>query len=414
VNLAIAALLLFYSAQVVLDITWGNLFGNLGIDFASFWSAGHIANTSGYAAVYDLELMAQVQRQLLPTRAAEITGLGIIPTPYLPLFLLPFQALAMLPPAPAAAAWMLLNLMGSVLYLHRFAARLTGRPPERRLLLLFAISAPFFLNLFAGQVNLWLMVCVGEFILASVSGDAFRSGAWLAGLLLKPQILMLVLPAVLLQRWWRTALGMAAAGIAILGISWLLAGTDALVRLSRLWLGYAGGLPTNDPQLMMNWRMLGVHMEGLVGPDLASVLVAAGMVVTSLAALTLWARPFGVDRMRSRVASLGLFAAALTVAWHSHVHMAMLLIPLLLVFAVLHKDRPDGLIHWWILFPAALYVLRVMLASAVRMGGLPGDAYSLLDFLAGIGLFSMNLLVLGWALRQLKSWRSSTPEPVSR
>src|SRR4030042_4608067 len=113
--------------------------------------------------------MAQVQRQLLPARAAEITGLGIIPTPYLPIFLVPFQILAVLPPAPAAAAWMLLNLMGSLLYLHRFAARITGRPQGRRRLLLFAISAPFFLNLFAGQVTLWSMVCVGEFIIASVS-----------------------------------------------------------------------------------------------------------------------------------------------------------------------------------------------------------------------------------------------------
>ncbi|MFH1186392.1 MAG: glycosyltransferase family 87 protein [Chloroflexota bacterium] len=409
INLVLAVLLVFYSAQVVLDMAWGNLFGNLGVDFASFWSAGHIANHYGYGAVYDLKRMAQIQQQLLPDRVADASDLYIVPTPYLPVFLVPFQLLALLPPSLAAGVWIALNLVGSAMYLRGFAARITGRRLESRLLLMLMISAPVFLNLFLGQANLWLMICVGEFILASMSGRVFQSGLWLAGLLLKPQTLILVVPAVLMQRRTKTTLGMLVAGLLIIGGSWLLAGTDAIIRLSQLWLGYAGGLPTNDPQLMMNWRMIGLHFEGLVGSDLASIVVIVGMAGTAAGGLALWIRPLAVDHSQFVVASLGLFAATAVVAWHSHVHMAMLLIPPLLILALQHGDPLRKIFEWWILFPAALYVIRIILASIIHIVGLGGGAYTLLDFLAGIGLFGMNLVLLGWTLRRLKPWQPAPP-----
>jgi hypothetical protein len=403
-NLAMAALLVFYVAQVVLDIVWGNLFGNLAVDFASFWSAGYIANQYGYGKVYDLELMAQVQRQLVPAGAAALAAFRVIPTPYLPVFILPFQVLALLPPQLAATVWIVLTLVGSALYLHGFASRIAGRRVERRLLLMLLISVPVFLNLFIGQANLWLMICVGEFLIAAISDGTFRSGAWLAGLLLKPQTLILVVPAVLMQRRTKTALGMFVAGLAIIGGSWLLAGTDALVRLVQLWLGYMGGLPTNDPQLMMNWRMIGVHLGGLFGSDAASIVVLVGMAGTVAAALAMWIHPLGTDRTRIAIASLGLFAATAVVAWHSHVHMAMILIPPLLLLALQPNVRLRNSLEWWILLPAAVYLIRIVLASMMRAGVL-AEAYGFLDFLAGAGQFSMNLALIGWALGQLKPWQ---------
>jgi hypothetical protein len=247
-------------------------------------------------------------------------------------------------------------------------------------------------------VNLWLMVCAGEFLLAALSGARFRAGLWLAGLLLKPQALVLIVLAVLIQRWIKTALGMLVGGTAILGGSWLLAGTDAHLRLVQLWLGYTAGLPTNDPQLMMNWRMIGFHLEGILGPSWAAILVVIGMLATATASLVICAMPLGADRERTATALLGLFAATALVAWHAHVHMAMLLIPPLLIVVHQQPRSADSVFRWWVLFPAGLYVLRIILAAIMRIGGVGGGAYSLLDLLAGIGLFSMNLILLGWAI----------------
>lgn len=329
-NLAIAALLVFYCAQIVLDLAWGNLFGNLGVDFAAFWSAGYIANHRGYAASYDLELMRQVQRELVPARAAPLSDLGALPAAYLPVFLLPFQALALLPPKSAAAVWMGLTLLGTTLYLRAFVARLGERHPGSHLLLMLMVSLPVFLNFFLGQVNLWVMICVGEFLLAASAGRDVASGAWLSGMLLKPQLLILMTPAIVMQGWKKAFLGMAAAGTIILGGSWLLAGTEGLHRLAQLWFSYVGELRTGDPQLMMNWRMIGVLLRQLGAASLGQIVAILGSSLTALAALFIWYRRLDINSRDFPIAVLGIMAATAATAWHSHVHMAMILIPPLL------------------------------------------------------------------------------------
>jgi hypothetical protein len=408
-NLAMAGLIVFYFAQVFLDVARGNLFGNLGVDFASFWSAGYIANRYGYASVYDLELMAQFQHQLMPAGAATSTAFRVIPTPYLPVFLLPFQSLALLPPSIAAGAWIVLNLVGCALYLRTFASRVAGHGSGTRLALMLMISAPAFLNFFLGQANLWLMICVGEFLLAARAGKAFPSGVWLAGLLLKPQCLILIVPAVLMQRWRRTTLGVMTASVVIIGCSWLLAGTDALSRLVQLWLGYMGGLPTNDLQLMMNWRMVGLHLSRLSTPQLGWTATILGLAATALAALYLWRARLDVSSPRFPVALVGTLAATGAVAWHSHVHMAMIMIPPLAYLHLKHRELLRARLEWWVFLPAGVNFIRLMLAAVMRASILSSSIIPLLDSLAGIGQLSVNLYLLGWALDQARSWKA---EPV--
>jgi hypothetical protein len=403
-RLGIAALLLIYTAQIVLEVVWGNLFGNLGVDFAAFWSAGHIANHYGYGAVYNLEVVAEVQRQFLPARALLTDAVRILPTAYLPLFLLPFQALALLPPAAAAIVWIALNFLGGVLYIRHFAVSTAGRHVPAPLLMLLIISIPIFQNTFLGQANLWLMICVGEFILAYRAGREFRSGVWLAGLLLKPQCLLLIVPAILLQRRWKAAAGILLAGTSIIVSSWLLAGTAALADLARLWIGYVGGLPTNDPQLMMNWRMIGVHLQGLVGSGWAQTIVFAGMAVTILAALALSMRRFEPMDPRSTVVILGVMAATTMVSWHSHVHMAMVLVPPLLALAVVPQLSFGRVLNTWVWLPAVIYVFRILLAALERAGSLRGATFGVLDLLGGLGLFVVDLVLVVWALTRLKPW----------
>lgn len=404
-RLGIAALLLIYAAQIILDIIWGNLFGNLGVDFAAFWTAGHIANQDGYGAVYNLAVVAEVQRQFLPARAMMADFVRILPVAYLPLFLLPFQALALLPPASAATIWMALNLLGSLLYIRYFAVSIAGHRVQTLLPMLLMISVPIFLNIFLGQANLWLMICVGEFILAHRVGREFRSGAWLAGLLLKPQCLFLIVPAVLLQRRWKAAVGMLLAGAIILVLSWLLAGTAALADLWQLWIGYVGGLPTNDPQLMMNWRMIGIHLQGLVGSGWAQTIVFSGTAITIIAAVVLGMRRFDPMDPRSTIVIMGVMAATALIAWHSHVHMAMILVAPLVALAVVPQLPFGRVLNTWVWLPAAVYVFRILLAALVRAGSLHSVAFGVPDMLGGLGLFAVNLVLVVWALRRLKPWR---------
>ena len=58
---------------------------------------------------------------------------------------------------------------------------------------------PVFLNFFFGQVNLWLLICAGEFFRAFLSAKPLKAGLFLGGWLLKPQLLILIIPFLLIQ-----------------------------------------------------------------------------------------------------------------------------------------------------------------------------------------------------------------------
>jgi hypothetical protein len=398
-NLATAGFLTFYLIQIGLDIVWGNVFSHLSIDFASFWSAGFIANHHGYAGVYDLDLMRQVQTRLWPNTPAAAAGFRVVPTPYLPIFLVPFQLLSLLNPLLASWIWILLNGSLIMLYLRYFVERVSGGIRKPRMVAMMLVSTPVFLNLYTGQVNGWLMICVGQFMLATIDGRPFQAGLWLGGLLLKPQCLILIVPALLIQRSFKASGGLAAAALFAGIASWMLAGTGGLLGLTHLWIGYARGLATNDPQLMMNWRMIGVALEQWAGGPIAWTAAILGLVGSALAALYLWRKRVKADSQLFAVAATGTFAATCLVAWHSHVHMAMILIPPLVYLHLRHPEMPRGALTWWVFFPASVYVARLMMASAMRAGLMPMSAVAL-DLLAGIGLFVVDLYLLYWAVRQ--------------
>ena len=398
-NLAVAGLLLFYMGQVAFELLWGNLFGNLGSDFGAFWSAGHIANHLGYRWAYDLEVMKQVQREIVPISARLLGDSRTIPAPLLPVFLLPFQLLAFLRPAIAFAAWSLLNLAGTVLYLRRFVARLGPASMDSRLLLLCLASAPVFLNLFLGQANLWLMICVGESLLALTNRRPALAGAWLAGLLLKPQLLVLIVPALLLRRQFKVLAALALGGAALIGASWMLAGSEALSALARLWLGYAGGLPTNDIQLMMNWRMLSLHAAALLGDGPAQIILILGSLLTALAGIGLWMRRAAMETEHLPIVAVGIWAATAAVAWHSHVHSAVLLIPPLLMFAFRWPAIGPRILSSWVLIPSAAFLARLGLAALVRLTVFPPNANSWVDSLGAVAQLGVNLWLLALAVR---------------
>ena len=343
--------------------------------------------------------MQKVQAQLWPKTAEAASGFQVVPTPYLPVFLVPFQLLSLLQPARASWVWMALNLLATVFYLRYLGVRISGRVPPTRLLAMLLVSVPVFSNLFVGQVNTWLMICVGQYMLAAREGKPFKAGLWLGGLLLKPQSLVVIVPAILLHRSMKSLAGLTVTGAAIGGASLGMVGPAGLIQIARLWLGYAGGIATNYPELMMNWRMVGLLIFQFAGRSLASTVTAMAMAFTLLAALYLWRNLDFSDSARFSIALAGTFAATGLVAWHSHVHMAMILIPPLMYAYIRHRETLGHGLEWWIFLPASVYAARLLLAAMVRAGILAiggGD----LDFFAGMGLFVVNVYLVVWAVGQ--------------
>src|SRR5207249_3484643 len=169
------------------------------------------------------------------------------------------------------------------------------------------------------QVDLLLTIALGEFMFGMVGGQRFRAGLWLAGLLVKPQTAIILLPGLLIARQFRALAGFAFAAAAVLAVSCLLAGTDGMQDYAQLvanYLSFQSG--ATSPEAMMNWRSLGLYLHA-VGIDFDSAVVWIGSGLTVLLALRLWLR-----RADDRAAPWGIlvlasYAAACSVAWHSHV-----------------------------------------------------------------------------------------------
>ncbi|RME36205.1 MAG: DUF2029 domain-containing protein [Thermoflexia bacterium] len=120
--------------------------------------------------------------------------------------------------------------------------------------------------MFWGQTNGLLAVFAGEFLRAIRKGRPFQAGLWLGGLWLKPQILLLILPALLLQRQGWVLAGFGSTSLLLVGLSLLLAGPQTLLRLISLWLAFAQGIPTIIPEVMINWRMVGIRLDADLSP----------------------------------------------------------------------------------------------------------------------------------------------------
>ncbi len=389
---------LLYALYTMGAIWTGGLFGFAGIDYRSFRASAEIVATRGFSELYDLNIQEQFQRPLYESSVKSGSGTRYETAPlyYLPVFVLPMLLLLPFSPVAGFVFWTVLNALLLLLYLRRLGSTLSstgGLPPWT--LLLF--SLPAFWTLFFGQVGVWLLVCLGEFLLAILRGKEWTAGFWLAGFLLKPQALILLLPGLLLARRFKVLAGVVLAGLALVVLSALLAGPPALLALGRLFIDSTAGLATNNPFLMMNWRALAVNLETVLPSPLAWGLSIAGLSVTAAAALSLWVRPTRVREDFSLIL-LGTYAATCAVSWHAHMHMALpAAAPLLALVAAGRASR--AMLAAWVAIPALVFFIALVLVGRLAMN------------LAGLGMLAMNVVIAGWSAREL--WRPHLTQEVS-
>lgn len=356
-NLGLAALATYYLIWFLIPLTQGLFFLSLASDYLALWSAGHIAAEQGFAQVYRLDVLRRVQQPLVPNPDPTNLVFSPIPAPYLPIFLLPMSLLARLSPQISFWIWTVSNLGLLLGYLLFYLQRLGEWPRLKRPFLFLLFSFPVFGNFFWGQLNVWLVICVGEFFWNLRQSHPYRAGVWLAGMLLKPQTLLLILPILLIWRAWKVLAGFSSAAAALFAISALLLGDQGVrnfFTLSRFWGNEGNALVAINPSNMMNWRMVAEHLGRWIGSGPAWALALIG------SALTLWfaLRPVLKSPTGDHCAAalLRIFAATLIVTWHAHYHMAMILLPLLL--AVLAQEtlsfRP---LLWWVFLPPLVQFL---------------------------------------------------------
>jgi hypothetical protein len=303
--------------------------------------------------------------------------------PYLPVFVLTFLPLPLLDFTTSYLAWTVINLIGLLLYLQRFA-RATGGKLGLLRLLQWAICIPVIANMFLGQANLLLLIFVGEGLLAYRHDKRMLSGIWLAGLLLKPQVLILLLPGLLLGKQWRLVSGFAIGSLVAVGASLILVGPAGLAANWDLIYQFTGPL-IQTVGGMVNWRALALNLTAALPGWIAWGVAFAGMSAASLVVLWFWFQHPNPTSSRFVLLMLATYASALTVTWHAHFYLMMPLV-LFLIYLDQNGELPEIVRAVWLLAPFCIFGLAAVVWPELTRS------------LFGTGMLVLNLFLTTWAL----------------
>ena len=257
-------------------------------DFSAFYTGWAMVRDGQGAHLYDMELQAHYQRQILEGRSLRD---GFLPYVNPPHATIPFVPLSWLAHPAAYLVWTLgqLVLLAWLLYLLWQVAQPWKR--QERLLLLSATLAfpPLLIALVLGTFSLYMTVCLLQCYLTLKRAREAETGLWIALGTVKPQLMLVPGLMLLGARRWRA-----------LGVALLL--TGALVAISGLALGWQswGGFIqalrfVNQlfgryvyPDSMYNFRGTLTLLLGNQQGALINTLSTAALAVAAVVVLWLW------------------------------------------------------------------------------------------------------------------------------
>ena len=216
--LTIAMLLFLYvTAHGTLD-PYGR---PLGTDFSVFWNAGHLANIGHAPDAWDPNRLNAAAHAMHGGDVGDSAWL------YPPLFLFVATTLAHIPYVPALILWQLLSLA-------LIASALAQILPDRRALLV-ALASPLSWMVLAHGQNAFLTAALLAWGLILAGRKPLSAGGLLGCLAYKPQLAIILGPALLVSRQWRTALAALVAAALLCAVSLSLWGLDS-------WHAFLGSL----------------------------------------------------------------------------------------------------------------------------------------------------------------------------
>lgn len=401
-NLAIAATITFYITIFCFTLLNLNICRNIGFDYCAYWSAGKIINKSGYTDIYNIEYLHQIQKKIYFQENEFSTFFQAIEIPYFPVFVIPFQFLAIIDLVPSYFVWAAVNLSIFSLYLIFFSNSISPSSCiKSRLILMLIISLPVCINFMEGQLNVWLAIFVGECLRNFLLDKPFKAGIWLGGLLLKPQFLVLILPFLLLQRKFKALGGFFVSTLSLLLISLGMISFAGFNDMLKIWLTSGKGGGTSNAPAMMNWRMVGTHITSISSATIGYTIIILGTLSTILITLIGFKKKTNSTSPKFTISLLGVFAATCVVSWHAHLHTAMILIPPLLYLRLIKKIRKE-LFQMWVFIPVLVHLISFILINTGYPSSTINNSKNVIYFLGGMTGLILNLIILGWSLSKFK------------
>lgn len=382
-TLAVVGYALFSYQQ----ISQRGFFEYIGIDFRLFYASGQIIRDYGFDAVYDVNLQTQYQLPLYDGYSRYKDGLSLpfwaLQIPYIPFFLVIFIIPSYFSPLGAFLGWVIFNITFTIIYLYIWVKRLADKSKNRTelfLVIIIFLSIQNFLNTIMGQVNLILMVSIGESLFNLMRGKYFNAGLWLTLGWIKPQMVLLLCLVSLIQRNWHYIVGFLSGSLIIGAVSIALGG----------WKGIEGVFSTlrNWPTILrssgITWLSAVDHlvMQG-ISTTLAYILGITLVLVVFIAYIRIIQKFYIISKNSftkpvENILWSEMFLATLAtqsiVMPHGNVHMTLALAVPWLVYLYLTQDRLGWYIFInWSLISGIIFVL-IALKSV-------GQAHNLLGML---------------------------------
>ncbi len=203
---------------------WRTPFGHE--DWWTYVSSVYMLRDGQGHLIYDIPSLTAVQAALGRSEA--------VIYPYHPAYLLLVYPFAVLPPNMSYVGWMAFNIVLLAFCLQMLASRFVPTNERRLFFLIVGASLPVYIALAYGQSSFVVLLGVSLVVVGTISGHDIRSGLGLAVLLIKPQYLLLWLALLLWRRQLRALAFFSVAGGILLGLSYLLVGSDGLFSYVHL------------------------------------------------------------------------------------------------------------------------------------------------------------------------------------
>jgi hypothetical protein len=351
------------------------LFLALGPDYGLYVSQALVLQEGTPVQIYDRTAIDRHYKTLLtnyahdPSYRPGTTDLWGTHVPYPPVFAWTMQMFARLPAMYGFIVWTALNLL-VVLVLGVRIAHLCPQWDRPTIILLLFGSYPVVVTLLVGQFQIIVAWALAECFLALRTGKDWRAGLWLGVLLLKPHYGILVGLLLLWKQRWRAVLGVATAGLVLLGVSVAAVGLPTLMAYPQSFSVMAQ-FRGDDPYVMINWRSLLLEIRPGIS-DRSGVLlsVVLGLLTVTCTGL-MWRGPWLPRSSAFPFQFSLLILATLLVNYHSHPYGAVLLM-LPLAFAV--KTTQSGKLSQGIALGA--FVIPTLILT-IGYSSVTGDEYYL-------------------------------------
>jgi hypothetical protein len=282
----------------------------VGRDFIAFWSASAMALAGVPEQVYDVARLHALQVATI--------GVDIVEYPWLypPTGLLLVVPLALLPYLGALALWLALPTVG--------LATVTGRLAQTR-------WAAWLMPFFPGVAQCLIMGQNGILSTLLLAGGLLQlerrpalAGAFLGLLTYKPQLALLVGPALLVGQHYRALLATVASALALAGASWIVLGTST-------WQAFIAAMPEISAVAAQNaaiWPLMVTPYGALriAGAGMNAAYAVQGLISIGVLLTVVWSwRSAAPLRLRGAILAS---AIPLATPYCLNYDLAVLVLPL--------------------------------------------------------------------------------------